>query len=127
MTAKEIIIALTIHLLIPLMGFIYFLSIKKRMKNENVVDAPTVELFIIFATYGGLILVLLTNIFWLWSGLASLGTFYLILFAPFVMIWIAYQQRKIKMNSKYHNWTYLSALFYFAIAPIAFLVLSSGI
>jgi hypothetical protein len=69
----------------------------------------------------------LTNIFWLWSGLASLGTFYLILFAPFVMIWIAYQQRKIKMNSKYHNWTYLSALFYFAIAPIAFLVLSSGI
>ena len=123
MTYKEIIIALTIHLFIPLFGLLYFLQLKNRMKNENIQNAPTAELFIIFATYGGMFLVALTTLFWKWSGLASLGTFYLILVAPIVMGLIAYRNIKTKENSKYHNWTYKSALLYFAIAPLIFVFL----
>ncbi len=93
------------------------------MKNENVVNAPTLELFIIFATYGGLLLVTLTTLFWQWSGMASLGTFYLILGATIAMGLIAYKQRKTKQNSKYHSWTYYSGLSYFIIAPLTFVTL----
>ena len=123
MTATEIKIALTIHLILPLTGLLYFLRLKKQMKNENVPNAPTIELFIIFSTYGGLLLVALTTLFWQWSGMASLGTFYLILAAPIVMGIIAYRQRQTKTISKYHNWTYLSGLLYFAIAPVTFGIL----
>ena len=123
MTLKEIIIALTIHLFIPLAGFLYFLQLKNRMKNESIQDAPTAELFIIFATYGGILLVTLTTIFWKWSGLASLGAFYLIIVAPIVMVLIAYRNRQTKEKSKYHNWIYKSGLLYFVIAPITFVFL----
>ena len=93
------------------------------MHRENIINAPTIELFTIFATYGGLLLVTLTTFFWQWSGLASLGTFYLILAAPIVMAIIAIRQRRTKLNSKYHNWTYKSALLYFAFAPVTFIIL----
>lgn len=123
MTAKEIIIAITIHLILPLIGLLYFLRLKKQMKNENIPNAPTPELFVIFSTYGGLLLVVLTTLFWKWSGMASLGTFYLILAAPIVMGIIAYRHRPTKTISKYHNWAYLYGLLYFAIAPMTFGIL----
>ncbi len=123
MTAKEIIIALTIHLILPLTGLLYFLHLKKRMKIENTPNAPTLDLFILFSTYGGLLLVALTSLFWQWSGMASLGAFYLFFAAPIVLGIIAYRQRQTKSISKYHRWTYLSGLLYFAIAPVTFGIL----
>ena len=123
MTAKEIIIALTIHLILPLTGFLYYLRLKKKIKEENIQNAPTTELFIIFATYSGLLLVTMTTLFWKWSGMASLGTLYLILGAPITMGIIANKYKKSKTISKYNNWTYLSSLLYFIIAPLTFFIL----
>ena len=113
MTIAEIIIALTIHLLLPLIGLFYFIRLRTRMKKEEIQNAPIIELFIIFATYGGLLLVTLTTLIWKWSGMASLGTFYLILGAPVAMGIIAYRHRKKKNDTKYHKWTYLSGILYF--------------
>ena len=123
MTIAEIIIALTIHLLLPLIGLFYFIRLSKRMKKEEIQNAPIIELFLIFATYGGLLLVTLTALFWKWSGLASLGTFYLILGAPIAMGIISYKHRKTKKTSKYHKWTYLLGILYYAIAPVIFVIL----
>jgi hypothetical protein len=81
------------------------------------------DLFIIFATYGGLLLVLLTTLVLQWSGMASLGTFYLILIAPIVMVIIAYRQYVNRRLSKYHILTFQLALSYFAVAPVIFLFL----
>ena len=123
MTVKESIIALSLHLILPLTGLLCFLRLKKQLKKENIPNAPTTELFLIFATYGGLLLVVLTTLFWQWSGVASLGTFYLILAAPIVMGIIAYRHRQTKSSSKYRYWTYFSGLLYFAIAPVIFGIL----
>jgi hypothetical protein len=123
MTATQIITALTIHLLIPLTGLLWFLRLSKQIKNENIPNPPTTELFVIFSTYGGLILVALTTLSWQWSGMASLGTFYLIFGAPIVMGIITYRQKKLKNISIYHRTTYYSSLLYFVIAPISFLLL----
>jgi uncharacterized membrane protein SirB2 len=123
MTSKDIIIALTIYFVVPSAGLLSFLRLKRRMKTENIPNAPVPELFMVFLTYGGLLLVVLTQLLWEWSGMASLGTFYLILGAPAVMGVIAFRHRRTKTVSKYHRWTYLSGLFYFALAPATFIIL----
>lgn len=123
MTTAEIIIAITIHLLIPLTGLLTYIGLIKKMKREKVNNPPTIDLFLTFATYGGLLLVTLTTLFWEWSGMASLGTFYLILGAPFVMGIIAYRNYKKRQESKYHMWTYKSGLLYFVITPLTLLTL----
>jgi hypothetical protein len=92
-------------------------------EKEDIQNAPVIELFVIFATYGGLLLVSLTALIWKWSGMASLGTFYLILGAPIAMGIISYRLRKTKKTSKYHKWTYLLGILYFVIAPVLFLIL----
>jgi len=93
------------------------------MKIKNIHNRPTIELFIIFATYGGLVLVILTELFWQWSGMASLGTFYLILAAPIVMGVIVYRNWHIRTISKYHSWVNILGLTYVVIVPVITIML----
>jgi len=123
MKVTEIILAVIINLIIPLAGLLLYLRLIRKIKSEKVDNPPTLELFLIFATYGGLLLVCLTTLFWKWSGMASLGAFYLILGAPIIMGAIAYRNYKIKEISKYHLWAYKAGLYYFVITPITFIVL----
>lgn len=121
MTWSEVVIAVTIHLIVPLTGLTAFYFLTRKIRLDGIVD-PTliISLFLMFATYGGLLLVLLTEFFWLWSGMASLGTFYLILGAPFVMGVISYFNFKGRHKSVYHVWTYRFGLLYFLITPTVF-------
>ena len=121
MTTIEIIIALTIYLILPLTGLIFSATKETDEKRKHI--KCTDNRIIFGSTYGGLLLVALTTLFWQWSGMASLGTFYLILGAPVAMGIIAYRHRKTKKDTKYHKWTYLSGILYFAIAPVMFLIL----
>jgi fatty acid desaturase len=123
MTIKEIIVAVIIHLIIPTIGIFLFLKLIAKMKSDNIIHPPILEFFIIFATYGGLLLVMLTSIFWKWSGLASLGTFYLILGAPILLGFIAFQQFKKRKISKYHNWAFQTSILYYVIAPSLALII----
>jgi hypothetical protein len=89
------------------------------MQRENVPSPPALALFAIFATYGGLLLVILTTLFWVWSGAASLGTFYLILGALVVMGIIAWHFHGKQALSLYHRATFNAAMWYYAIGPIS--------
>ncbi len=119
----ETLIAIIIHVIVPLMGLGLFLTLINKMIKERVTNPPTIELLIIFGTYGGLLMVSLTTFFWKWSGLASLGTFYLVIGAPFVMGLICYRNYRLRLESKYRNWTFKLGLFYYVIAPLTFAVL----
>ena len=123
MTVTEIILALLIHILIPLVGLLSYFRLIKKIKIEKIKNPPTIDLFFIFSTYGGLLLVTLTTLFWKWSGMASLGFFYLILIAPIIMGIIIYRNHKNKDISKYHLWSYNVGLLYFLIAPLLLLIL----
>jgi hypothetical protein len=123
MTIKEIIVAVIIHLIIPTVGIFLYLKLIAKMKSDNIIHPPILEFFIIFATYGGLLLVMLTSIFWKWSGLASLGIFYLILGAPILLGFIAYQQFQKRKISKYHNWAFQTSILYYVIAPSLALII----
>lgn len=119
----DTVIALIIHLLVPAIGIGLYLWLLSKMSDENITNPLIIELFIVFATYGGLLIVILTSLFWEWSGLASLGTFYLIIGGPIAMGLIAYLNYKRRKESKYHKWTFLSGLLYFIVAPLSFAIL----
>ncbi|KAA9327505.1 hypothetical protein F0P96_16110 [Hymenobacter busanensis] len=116
MQVEEIIIGLIIHLFVPLIGLSFFLIIVNRMQRAHVGDAPILELFVVFATYGGLLLIVLTGLFWQWSGMASLGTFYSILGGPVVLAAAAYRLRRKRDISVYHELTFISSILYPFIA-----------
>jgi len=118
-----IIIAIIIHLLVLFIGVFLFLRLKRKIAEAEIINPPVIDIFFLFVTYGGLIFVTLTTLFWKWSGMASLGTFYLILAAPIIMSIISYRQYKKQKLSKYHKNTFLLGIIYFIIAPLTFLAL----
>ena len=123
MDIKQLILAIIILIIIPFLGLLLFLRLRNRIKNERIIHPPTVAIFIIFITYGGLLLVVLTAFFLQWSGAASLGTFYLIFGAPIVMGYIAKKYYKHIKISTYHQLTYKLAIFYFVLVTLVFLML----
>lgn len=122
MTVSEIIIALTIHLIIPLAGLLLYFLLVLKMRREKVANPPEIDFLILFATYGGMLLTILTSFFWIWSGMASLGLFYLIFAAPIILGIIAYRNFKKRKILKYHLWAYRKALLYYVHMPIALLI-----
>jgi len=117
-----------INFLPPLIGLVYFVMLCGDMKSEKIEDPPVLPLFVTFFNYGGLLMVFITSQFWQWSGMASLGSLYLITGAPVSMAIVAYAQYRKQHISGYHRWAYYMAVAYFVVAPVTIiaLVASSG-
>jgi hypothetical protein len=99
----EFIRAILVNAVVPLVGVRLFLRLRERMRDADVPKPPDVPLFILFATYGGWLMVVLTTLFWRWSGMATIGLAYLIFVAPIVTVVLAvilYRQRRL---SGYHS------------------------
>jgi hypothetical protein len=123
MSVKEIIIFVFIHLLVPLAGLLVYFRLLARLKKQNLVSTLGIYFLIIFVTYGGLLMVVLTAFFWRWSGMASLGTFYLLLPAPVLMGITAYNNNKLNSLSRYHRLAFQLGVFYFVIFPVVILIM----
>jgi len=67
------------------------------------VSPPEISFFLLFFTFGGWLQVLLTAWLWEWSGLASIGTLYLILIAPVITAVIAWRLRSTLALSAFHR------------------------
>jgi len=120
---RQAITDITIYILVPFLGLLCYLYLVKRIYDQKINKPPTFSLFLLLATYGGLLLVVLTTLFSRWSALASLGSLYLILIAPFVKVVLAYRMHNDRAITIYHRWVYYSCLLYFLIAPLVFGVL----
>jgi len=118
MTIIETITGIIINLIIPMAGLLTYIGIIRKIKKERINNPPIIDLFLIFATYGGFLLVILTDLFWEWSAMASLGAFYLFIGGPIVMGIIAYRNYKIRHISQHHKWSYLCGLIYCIMIPI---------
>ena len=57
-----------LNFVVPLVGFKVFLLLRERMLERQVERPPVVPLFISLATYGGLLMVVITLLFWRWSN-----------------------------------------------------------
>ena len=127
----EIVKAILIHLAVPLAGVQAFLWVRNNMRAAQIERPPVIPLFMIFATYGGWLIVVLTLLFWYWSGMALLGLIYLIFIAPVVMTVLAvmlYRQRRI---SGYHFGSFIASGIYpcilavLALARILYMAVSN--
>jgi hypothetical protein len=115
-SVNELITAIGIHLLVPLLGVIFFAVICRRMQRTQIPSPPFVSYFILFATFGGWLMVCLTALFWKWSGTASLGVFGLVSVAPFVTAGIAFNLRKRRTLSAFHRGAYIASIGYSCLA-----------
>ena len=69
----ELVRAILIHAVVPFAGVALFVELRQKILEADIEEPQTVPLFILFATYGGWIVVILTLLFWYWSGMATLG------------------------------------------------------
>ena len=78
--------ALLIHIVVPAAGIWLYLHWHRAAKRAGAPARFAVYLFALFFVWGGVLLITLTALFWYWSGMASLGTFFLLFASPFFMI-----------------------------------------
>jgi len=111
----EVLRAVLIHLVVPGAGVLFYLSIVRRMLDQQLKDPPVISLFVIFATWGSLLVLVLTRFFWYWSGMATLGLAYLMFLAPIVMGVIAVRSYLDRTVSRFHKGTFVASVSYLPI------------
>lgn len=111
----ERMIALFIHVVLPILGIICYIFILTRIKRENVKNPPNIALFLVFLNYGMFLLLILTALFWYWSGMATLGLLFVLFISPLIMLGIAIYYFNSQKASKYHKAVFYLALMYLPI------------
>jgi hypothetical protein len=118
MPVSKIIAGIGVNILVPLLGIIIFVLVCRRMWGMHVQSPPFFAYFIFFATFGGWLVVFLTGLFWEWSGMASLGVFYLLFVAPFLTAGAAFSLRRRHALSIFHRVAYIANMIYSGLAMI---------
>lgn len=93
----EVVRAVLINLFVPALGFWFYWKLSRRMSHPL-----SLPLFLIFVSYGGWLMVVLTGLFGFMSGMATLGVAYLMFIAPIVMVVLAYRLWAHRNLSKLH-------------------------
>jgi hypothetical protein len=109
---------LALNFLPPLAGVAVYLWLCTRMTWAGVRSPPYLPLFILFFNYGGLMMVLLTVLFWEWSGMASIGFFYLVLVAPITMLGVAIAVYYRRSLSWYHRVAFVLSIIYCCLTAL---------
>jgi hypothetical protein len=121
--AYEPLRAVLIHLVVPGACLLWYLSLVRTMLNRDIKSPPVFSLFLIFATWGSLLVLILTRFFWYWSGMATVGLAYLILLAPIMMSVLAVRSYLQRNLSRFHRGALAASASY--VPVIAIVVLSS--
>jgi hypothetical protein len=117
----EIFVVPLIHIVIPALGLLLYYKLQDQMKKRGISAPPNKILFIIFVTYGGWLIVLLTTLFWHWSGAATIGLAYLVFLAPIVMLILTIHMFKQRGVSAFHLGAFIASAVYILI-PIGILI-----
>src|SRR5262245_36954777 len=112
MTFMEITVAILIHFVVPASGLGLYWRLRDRMIVAGIPEPPIAPFFILFATYGGWLLVGLTFLLWYWSGMATLGLAYLIFIAPILMLALAVRLYKRRNMSSFHFGAFAASAVY---------------
>jgi len=112
MPVSKVIAAIGVNILVPLLGVIVFVLLCRRMWRTHIQSPPFFPYFILFTAFGGWVMVFLTALFWEWSGMASIGVFYLVLVAPIVTAGVAFSLRRFHALSVFHRVAYITSIVY---------------
>lgn len=109
---SSIFMAIFTYLILPIAGLIVYVRLIRKMRKEGESNIPRGALFLLFVIYGGALMEILTGLFWVPSGMSSLGLLFLIFITPVICGIIARQHRNITGSSKYYRATRRLALGY---------------
>ena len=123
LSTSELITAVLIHFIIPVLGIVFYIILLNKMKKANIKNPPKAALFLEFFIFGGLLLIILTSLFWYWSAMASLGFIVVLFIAPFIMLGLAVYYLRKRNESKYHKITFYLASLYLPIIAIFYLLM----
>ncbi len=115
MTSSEIITAITIHLLVPAACVAAYLMLCRRLLAAGASRMFLAQLFLLFVCYGGVLLGLLTSLFWYWSGMASVGVFFLMLAAPVLLFPVLLSLWQQKSPSPAHRVAFRACVGYYVL------------
>ncbi len=118
----RVLIPILIYIAVPGQGLLLFLHLKEFIRRHQMPALPDIPLFLVFVSYGGWLMGLLTELFWHVSGMAALGAIYLIFIAPVVLGYFAWQLRNQRDRSQYHFRLFLACALY-SILPVALMIL----
>jgi hypothetical protein len=122
MHEPPLIAGLAVNLLVPLLGVMAYVLLCGKMLRLGIEMPPVISWFVLFAVYGAWLIVVLTGFFWEWSGMASLGVFFLLLGAPFLTLGIALILRKRWAISIFHRTAFVMSAFYTCLMPVLLIV-----
>src|ERR1700735_5598257 len=120
MPVPKMIAFIGVNILVPLLGVIVFTLLCRRMKRTHVQSPPFFPYFVLFTAFGGWLMVFLTDRFWEWSGMASIGVFYLVLFAPIVTAGVALSLHRYYTVSIFHRTAYVASIVYSGMMLVTF-------
>lgn len=98
----ELLPAFLVYIVTPAAGLIAFLLLIRRIRRGTSDKVLELSYFLLFFALGGWLLIALTAEFLDWSGMASLGMFYLVLAAPFLSTVAAWKLRNQRGRSHFH-------------------------
>jgi hypothetical protein len=116
----EYVSAMLIHMVVPLLGLKVYLFLCQRMKDHDLESPPLIPLFFCFLTYGGWLVVLLTAVFWRWSGMATLGIACLLFLAPLLMLSLAFRLFRQRKLSLYHRSAFVASAGYIVMPGLIY-------
>jgi hypothetical protein len=112
MTLSKDMTPIAIYLLVPFAGTVAFLLLCRWMSRANIPSPPYFSCFVLFGTFGGWLLVVLTAEFWEWSGMATIGVFGLVFVAPFVTAGLAVSLFDRQTWSRLHRGAFVGSVCY---------------
>lgn len=115
----EVLIPLLIYLAVPLIGLFISLKLFENIDDNTIYFISLINV----AHFGGWLLILLTGLFWYWSGMAFLGGFYLVTFAPILSIGFFYWLIKNKRNLTRYKYALISSIIYIAFVFLLFILI----
>jgi hypothetical protein len=101
-------------LVTPAAGIACYIWLCTRMHSRDIPEPPYITYFFLFFVLGGWLMILLTALFWSWSGMASIGAFFLAFVSPFVASFVAFVLADVRSDSGFHRWAFRISLFYAA-------------
>ena len=107
-----------IYLVVPMLGLATFLRLRRITAPYADALSLDLRLFALFVVYGGWVLVLLTGLFWKWSGAASLGVGFLLFGAPLVLLAIGIASFPHRRETPLHRLVFWAAAFYIPLVLV---------
>src|SRR5688572_17968524 len=121
MSALKIFTAIGIHLVVPLLGIALYFLLCRKMWRAQIPSPPFFSYFVIFAIMVSWLLVLLTVLFWEWSGMASIGFLLLFSVAPLATAVLGVSLFHKRAFSVFHHWAFVAAAMYTGVIGLAVL------